>query len=92
MINEVPFQNLKNYKQFFDDVVKKCIRPSFGKNIPIIYKNLISSCWEQDPKLRPSFESIVKELKNNKQFITKEIDQKEFHDYINFVEKSNQTI
>ena len=87
LTSEVPFQNVKSYNQFFNEVVKKCSRPSLGDKIPIIYANLISSCWEQNPKLRPSFTSIVNELKNNQQYLTDKINKKEFHDYVKFIEK-----
>lgn len=57
-------------------------RPEIKKEVPNIYKELIQSCWNQDPDERPSFDSIIDDLKNKKEFITEKINENTFHSYI----------
>ena len=42
---------------------------AFDMKIPEIYKNLIQSCWDDDPKKRPTFAQIVNDFKTKPEFI-----------------------
>ncbi|KAK8854132.1 hypothetical protein M9Y10_016686 [Tritrichomonas musculus] len=71
-----------NYFNFVSEVVEKNRRPKFNKSIQDCYKNLIEICWSHDPSERPSFEEIVDYIKNDPQFITPDVDKKEFMEYV----------
>ena len=66
-------------------------RPEFKKEIPKCYRSLIESCWAQEPISRPSFDDILKLLKNDKEFITESIDKEEYLNYINYIDTYNST-
>ena len=53
-------------------------RPLFEKQINEAYCNLIEHCWDQDPDARPTFDEIVDELRNNKEYITQNINKQEY--------------
>lgn len=63
-------------------------RPKFLREIPSSYKNLIENCWNQDPKNRPTFKEILNQLKNNRGFITDQINEEKFRQYVNYIENS----
>ncbi|ETO05703.1 hypothetical protein RFI_31692 [Reticulomyxa filosa] len=42
--------------------VRQGIRPTIPKDCPDEFRNLINSCWEYEPKTRPTFAQIVKYL------------------------------
>lgn len=66
-------------------------RPEAKSIIPKCYQNLIKLCWSQDPLKRPSFKSIVLELKTNQEFISNDdINIKEFQDYVKFIDECKQ--
>ena len=71
---------------FEDEEMKTKI--DFDDNIPLCYKELIERCCSENPKDRPTFSEIESELKNNKEFITSEVDENEFKKYIKFIENS----
>ena len=59
---------------------------------------MINSCWEFDPKERPSFDQIVTQLKTNKGFLVN-VDQDIFNAYVQYIddfqskfEKSNEKL
>ena len=52
---------------------------------------MIERCWSENPSERPTFDQIVTELKTNKKFITEKVDEKEFCEYIQFIENSENT-
>ena len=60
---EVPFQNMKFYK--ITQSIVNGERPKFPTPIPKCQRDLIESCWSQDPNKRPTFSKICSELKNN---------------------------
>ena len=62
------------------------MRPSFKFAIPSSYKNLITDCWNEDPKKRPTFEEINSRIKNDPGFITENIDKEEFLNYISLID------
>ena len=84
--NEIPFQNIISQKQLITEVVNKGARPLLNERFPENYRELILSCWSQNSNERPTFDSIVIELKKEK-FITDKIDKKEINKYIKLIEK-----
>ncbi|KAK8843100.1 hypothetical protein M9Y10_025291 [Tritrichomonas musculus] len=78
---EKPFKNATLYS-FVTSIISG-LRPDFPKEIPNVYQILISSCWDQDPESRPTFNEIADVLKNNRGFITDLIDEKKYQEYIN---------
>lgn len=55
-----PFSNLKTNEQILYHVVFKGSRPEVNKDSkPLYLYQLMTKCWNQDPKLRPTFEEIV---------------------------------
>lgn len=66
-------------------------RPGFTVPIPNCYKNLITKCWSQNEKERPSFDEIVHWLENEKEFITDSVDEDEFLDYVQFIKSQGKT-
>lgn len=65
-------------------------RPTIDDDVPIAFKDLIEKCWSQLPEDRPSFSSIVEDLKNP-EFITELVDESTFWDYVDFIENSQAT-
>ena len=70
-------------------VAVKNERPAFPHPIPDCYRDLITRCWSNEAEKRPTFSEIVDELKNNKEFITENVDESEYFDYINYIESSH---
>ena len=62
--------------------VPKGIRPKFKGEIPRIYKELIESCWQDNPYERPTFDEIVSRLENDEGFIIDTIEEEEYFKYI----------
>ena len=91
MMNEKPYQEFNDVKQIQNEVGNNCIRPKFNKQIPLCYKLLIEKCWSQDPKERPTFENILNELETNSEFITDDVNEDEYRNYINFIKNSKIT-
>lgn len=90
MTLEIPFSNINNFNELFTKIVTQSIRPKLNKDIPRCYRQLIEMCWSQNPTERPSFEEITSLLKNDKDFITEEVNQEEFYEYVEFIEKSKK--
>ncbi|KAK8840219.1 hypothetical protein M9Y10_031164 [Tritrichomonas musculus] len=84
MTNEIPFKTVQNLNDLYNEVVVKKSRPSLSnKQLPEIYKQLIETCWSEDPESRPSFDVIVDNLEKNQEFITNKINKKEYFKYVN---------
>lgn len=66
-------------------------RPKLPNYVPKHYRNLIERCWSQNPSERPSFESIVDELKNNDSFINDSVDKFTFLDYVDYLDNYQST-
>ena len=47
-----------NREEFYEKVVYGGLRPEISKKFPNDLSNLIKSCWDIDPQVRPSFHSI----------------------------------
>ena len=87
LTGEQPFQGY-NMLQLLADVGRKGKRPEFKKKIPESFKNLITSCWSQLPKDRPTFDQIIEQLKNDPSFIFEGVVREDYLSYIEFIEKS----
>lgn len=72
------YPNMNRYK--IAEVVSKGFRPQFEPHVPKCYKDLIEFCWAEDPSQRLSFDQIVTEIKNNKDF-HQNIDDELFDNY-----------
>lgn len=83
---KLPIKKLNAFKIMSDTLEGK--RPKIDASVPLVYRNLIERCWAADPDNRPSFDSIVDEIKSNHEFITDEIDENEFFDYVEFLDNS----
>ncbi|KAK8860760.1 hypothetical protein M9Y10_012426 [Tritrichomonas musculus] len=83
------YQDFDKTIDLIENVSKQGKRPTFECEIPSCYQNLIERCWSQDPKDRPTFDEIVDELKNNREFITDEVDENQFQNYVNFIETAS---
>ena len=66
-------------------------RPVRLESIPDHYWELIEHCWSSNPKIRPSFDSIVEILKDDKYALTEfgvETNLTELHEYQNRIENA----
>lgn len=81
-----PFDGFTKIK--VQNEIKKGNRPKFSDDIPDAYMQLIEGCWSDDPNERPSFDEIVNNLENNKDFITDSIDENEYLEYVQLIKKS----
>ena len=52
---------------------------------------MIEKCWSQDPNDRLSFDGIVDLLENDPNFITPDINQSEYHEYIKMIQSSGNS-
>lgn len=58
------------------------IRPEFPAGVPEQTQKLISSCWSQEPKDRPSFDEIFNALSNDRTCIGEDVDEDEVDEYL----------
>ena len=80
-----PFKKLDTFNIWMK--VTNSQRPLFEKPINEAYHNLIERCWDQDPDARPTFDEIVDELRNNKEYITQNINEQEYQNYIKIIDE-----
>ena len=66
------------------------IQPKFDYPIPYCYRRLIENCWDNDYTNRPGFSEIVKILETDRNFITSNVDENEYLDYIALVKENQQ--
>lgn len=67
--------------------LKNGYRPEFRVSIPSSYKDLITSCWREEPSSRPSFKEIVKKLREDPGFITDQVNKKQFDNYVKYIDE-----
>ena len=85
---KVPYNGLNSLYIIYH-VVNDNLRPELDDTVPIAYRELIESCWNQDPEKRPTFKNIIDELKSDK--FTKNVDKNRFEAYIKIInEKLNE--
>lgn len=63
LTNSTPFSNMK--KPDVMSLVCSSERPELGNDISKDLRDLIESCWNQDPKKRPSFVNIMQKMLTN---------------------------
>ena len=73
-----PFASKNPADIFADKLSGK--RPEFQSDFPQNWRELIESCWAQDPQKRPSMRDICKILESKK-FIDESIDANKFDEY-----------
>ncbi|KAK8847280.1 hypothetical protein M9Y10_019867 [Tritrichomonas musculus] len=85
LTNEKPFKNLN----FFEVLTKVATgnRPSINATIMDSYSKLIQKCWSQNPSDRPTFDDIVKMLRNDSLFMTDSTDRQECENYIEYIDE-----
>ena len=76
--------------QYHICILKK--RPTFKKNFPIAYKELITRCWTENEAERPTFNEIVSSLKIDPEFISGKIDEEKYRTYIQMIDEQVKTI
>ncbi|EGC33072.1 roco8, ROCO family protein [Dictyostelium purpureum] len=65
---ELPFEEFDfKFMSTLEDNILSGLRPSINQNCNRMYASLITKCWSSDPNLRPSFNSILKSLKEIKE-------------------------
>lgn len=88
MTNSTPFKGYNQFRLLID--VLNNVRPKFDFQIPYCYRRLIEKCWSNSYIDRPEFSEIVKLLETDRSFITPNIDEDEYLDYIELVKESQQ--
>lgn len=93
LIKEVETSShLNTINEILHEIVHKNGRPNFPPNneIPIFYREIIESCWSQDPYERPSFEDIVYRLKNDQRLFNGCVRKEEFNKYVKYVDGNKE--
>lgn len=88
MTIHIPFEDVTDIYKLIGKLQKN-YRPPFETSIPDSYRTLIESCWNEIPSKRPTFDKIVDDLKNDRGFITENVDENEYRLYIEYIEKYN---
>lgn len=88
--NLKPYQGGNIYGLIMD-IVQKGTRPEFTEQIPDCYIKLIEKCWSQDPKDRPTFDEIVHLLKTDRDFIRNNINEDDYRNYIEYIDKEQSS-
>ena len=63
VVGKTPFEGYTPQQVAVD--VTAGIRPDIPSYVPPCYKKLIESCWDSDPSKRPTFASLVSDLKKD---------------------------
>jgi serine/threonine protein kinase len=61
LTRKLPFDSYTFQHQVEDDVIRG-IRPDIPEDCPPVYMKLIRDCWDANPRVRPSFHTIVEIL------------------------------
>ena len=68
-------------------------RPEFTEGVQDNMKELITQCWSQDAKDRPSFETIFQKLSSDFTYLDESVDEDEINEYLDNLEESKmQTV
>ncbi|KAK8871768.1 hypothetical protein M9Y10_007509 [Tritrichomonas musculus] len=65
-------------------------RPKFGGGVSKKMKNLLTRCWSDDPKSRPSFEEIFSEL-SDMSIIEETVDEEEVQAFLDMLEDAKKS-
>ena len=82
--NDIPYEGL-NLFQLLIKLRNNC-HPEFKYPIPYCYRKIIENCWERYDR-RPDFDRIVEILETDKSFITTNVNEEEYLDYISFIKE-----
>ncbi|CAL8121490.1 unnamed protein product [Orchesella dallaii] len=75
-LGKVPYQD-QSFDEKFIARLQMGLRMDYPSRMPLILKEIMSSCWHRDPVQRPSFEEIVKTLSSINININRKIDASE---------------
>ena len=89
--NEIPFKNFGLSQFEIMQKVPNGERPKFLYEIPECYKSLIEECWKDDPNERPTFDEIVENLENNRDFLYDDDDYEIYLQYIEDIKNSEKS-
>ena len=81
----LPFETIN--KTNIGPLVYKGARPALPPRASQMSKNLLTQCWHQDPKQRPSAQTILETLLQNFDEIIPEADKQEMMDYATMLMK-----
>ena len=81
---EVPYSELgKNVGIMkLQNHVCKGARPKFNKDFQPKIRDLITQCWSQDPKTRPSFKQVFSRIASDFSILGEEVDEDEVNQYL----------
>lgn len=79
--------NLTSIEQLKREVVDNRYRPTFTVNFQYEMKQIIESCWDEEPSKRPTFKDIYDylSLKKGEQFLLNGSDITKVKDYISYI-------
>lgn len=80
-----------SYFQIAQNIIENKYRPPIPSFVPDCYRQLIEDCWQAESKQRPTFDEIVDRLRNNHDFITENVDEDEYLDYIDLLDNPDKT-
>ena len=83
LLNKEPYDHLDDYFGIIEKV-KNGERPKLENTLDESLKNFFKSCWNQDPKKRPTFEKIIEILKSKKFRELMESNDEEINKYLGF--------
>lgn len=72
----------------FCNKVLQGMRPTFTKNMTEKMKKLISKCWSNDIKERPTFNTIFNELASDFSYFQEKLNRAEINEYIKKIQKT----
>ena len=67
-------------------------RPEFTDGITEKMKDLITQCWSQDYKNRPSFDEIFKKLSEDLSYFEEDVDEDEIEEYLETLKEETELI
>lgn len=77
-----PFQDKGDLKKYtLMSYVTQNIRPTIYPEVPNSYRELMEACWDNNPDNRPSFEDIIRRVKDTDLLIFDGADIDEYQDY-----------